>query len=110
MTEQHAAGITDTMAAPQFSDEMNLILDIPVKMTVELGRTKMTIKELLRLSRLKRSSSLMVILVRPSSTVIFTGISRIRFISSENCGAAMVSVIPAACCSVMASPQRLSMD
>ncbi len=51
MTEQHAAGITDTMAAPQFSDEMNLILDIPVKMTVELGRTKMTIKELLRLSQ-----------------------------------------------------------
>jgi flagellar motor switch protein FliN/FliY len=39
------------MAAPQFSDEMNLILDIPVKMTVELGRTKMTIKELLRLSQ-----------------------------------------------------------
>lgn len=51
MTEQHAAGITDQMAAPQFSDEMNLILDIPVKMTVELGRTKMTIKELLRLSQ-----------------------------------------------------------
>ena len=51
MTEQHAAGINDTMAAPQFSDEMNLILDIPVKMTVELGRTKMTIKELLRLSQ-----------------------------------------------------------
>ncbi|MCK6844778.1 flagellar motor switch protein FliN [Enterobacter cloacae] len=51
MTEQHAARITDTMAAPQFSDEMNLILDIPVKMTVELGRTKMTIKELLRLSQ-----------------------------------------------------------
>ncbi len=32
MTEQHAAGITDTMAAiSQFSDEMNLIPDIPVK-------------------------------------------------------------------------------
>ncbi|MCU6221630.1 flagellar motor switch protein FliN [Enterobacter cloacae] len=51
MTEQHAAGMTDTMAGAQFSDEMNLILDIPVKMTVELGRTKMTIKELLRLSQ-----------------------------------------------------------
>ncbi|UVC29947.1 flagellar motor switch protein FliN [Pantoea sp. SOD02] len=51
MSEQHAAGNTDKMAVPQFSEEMNLILDIPVKMTVELGRTKMTIKELLRLSQ-----------------------------------------------------------
>ncbi|RPE04609.1 flagellar motor switch protein FliN [Candidatus Pantoea deserta] len=33
------------------SDDLNLVLDIPVKMTVELGRTKMTIKELLRLSQ-----------------------------------------------------------
>lgn len=33
-----------------FTDDLNLVLDIPVKMTVELGRTKMTIKELLRLS------------------------------------------------------------
>lgn len=32
------------------SEDLNLVLDIPVKMTVELGRTKMTIKELLRLS------------------------------------------------------------
>ncbi|WP_019211797.1 flagellar motor switch protein FliN [Yersinia massiliensis] len=34
-----------------FSDDLNLILDIPVNMTVELGRTKMTIKELLNLSQ-----------------------------------------------------------
>lgn len=34
-----------------FSQDLDLILDIPVKMTVELGRTKMTIKELLRLSQ-----------------------------------------------------------
>ncbi|ROP58336.1 flagellar motor switch protein FliN/FliY [Enterobacter sp. BIGb0383] len=33
------------------SGDLNLVLDIPVKMTVELGRTKMTIKELLRLSQ-----------------------------------------------------------
>jgi flagellar motor switch protein FliN/FliY len=33
-----------------FTEDLNLVLDIPVKMTVELGRTKMTIKELLRLS------------------------------------------------------------
>ncbi len=33
------------------SADLDLILDIPVKMTVELGRTKMTIKELLRLSQ-----------------------------------------------------------
>lgn len=51
MSEQNAEGITQNMSAPQFSEELNLILDIPVKMTVELGRTKMTIKELLRLSQ-----------------------------------------------------------
>lgn len=31
--------------------DMDLILDIPIKLTVELGRTKMTIKELLRVSQ-----------------------------------------------------------
>ncbi|HBZ0404999.1 TPA: flagellar motor switch protein FliN [Klebsiella aerogenes] len=31
--------------------DIDLIIDIPVKLTVELGRTKMTIKELLRLSQ-----------------------------------------------------------
>ena len=51
MSEQSSAGMTQPISAPQFSDELNLILDIPVKMTVELGRTKMTIKELLRLSQ-----------------------------------------------------------
>ncbi|HEY1844052.1 MAG TPA: flagellar motor switch protein FliN [Buttiauxella sp.] len=51
MSEQNSEGITQNMSAPQFSEELNLILDIPVKMTVELGRTKMTIKELLRLSQ-----------------------------------------------------------
>jgi flagellar motor switch protein FliN/FliY len=51
MSEQNSEGITQSMSAPQFSEELNLILDIPVKMTVELGRTKMTIKELLRLSQ-----------------------------------------------------------
>lgn len=58
MSEQLA---TDGSSAPlpstkddlvmNFSEDLNLILDIPVKMTVELGRTKMTIKELLRLSQ-----------------------------------------------------------
>lgn len=33
------------------SEDLNLVLDIPVKMTVELGRTRMTIKELLGLSQ-----------------------------------------------------------
>ncbi|EPB4438550.1 flagellar motor switch protein FliN [Enterobacter hormaechei] len=51
LNEQNAAGSTEQTAVPQLSEEMNLILDIPVKMTVELGRTKMTIKELLRLSQ-----------------------------------------------------------
>lgn len=36
---------------PPLSQDLSLILDIPVKITVELGRTKMTIKELLRLSQ-----------------------------------------------------------
>lgn len=34
-----------------FSQDLDMILDIPVKMTVELGRTKMTVKELLSLSQ-----------------------------------------------------------
>ncbi|TCV95554.1 flagellar motor switch protein FliN [Biostraticola tofi] len=40
--------------APQTAnspEDLDLILDIPVKMTVELGRTRMTIKELLQLSQ-----------------------------------------------------------
>lgn len=31
--------------------DINLIMDIPVKLTVELGRTRLTIKELLRLAQ-----------------------------------------------------------
>ncbi len=31
--------------------DIDLIMDIPVKLTVELGRTRMTIKELLRLTQ-----------------------------------------------------------
>lgn len=42
--------VTDNVIA-NFSEDLNLILDIPVNMTVELGRTKMTIKELLSLSQ-----------------------------------------------------------
>ncbi|MCP9267783.1 flagellar motor switch protein FliN [Xenorhabdus sp. XENO-1] len=37
-------------ALSQLSD-IDLIMDIPVKLSVELGRTKMTIKQLLRLSQ-----------------------------------------------------------
>jgi flagellar motor switch protein FliN/FliY len=36
---------------PGSSQDIDMILDIPVKLTVELGRTKMTIKELLKLSQ-----------------------------------------------------------
>ncbi|AIQ99753.1 flagellar motor switch protein FliN [Pluralibacter gergoviae] len=53
MSEQHSQGglaAKDNLTVG-FPEDMNLILDIPVKMTVELGRTKMTIKELLRLSQ-----------------------------------------------------------
>lgn len=53
MSEQHSAGSLSAKEnlAVNLSEDMNLILDIPVKMTVELGRTKMTIKDLLRLSQ-----------------------------------------------------------
>ncbi|WP_435927709.1 flagellar motor switch protein FliN [Dryocola sp. BD613] len=44
------SGVQEHLAA-HLSQDLDLILDIPVKMTVELGRTKMTIKELLRLSQ-----------------------------------------------------------
>lgn len=52
-TENSAATPSDIREsqAVNFSEDLNLVLDIPVKMTVELGRTKMTIKELLRLSQ-----------------------------------------------------------
>ncbi len=53
MSEQQSADNTSGKEnlVTNFSEDLNLILDIPVKMTVELGRTKMTIKELLRLSQ-----------------------------------------------------------
>ncbi|RPH26522.1 flagellar motor switch protein FliN [Buttiauxella warmboldiae] len=53
MNEQQAADTKPVKDVPvtNFSEDLDLILDIPVKMTVELGRTKMTIKELLRLSQ-----------------------------------------------------------
>jgi flagellar motor switch protein FliN/FliY len=47
-------GIFTSLEAPQTTgslQDIDLILDIPVTLTVELGRTKMTIKELLRLSQ-----------------------------------------------------------
>ena len=47
-------GVFKSLEAPDAMgnlQDIDLILDIPVKLTVELGRTKMTIKELLRLSQ-----------------------------------------------------------
>jgi len=41
----------ETSAAAGSLQDIDLIMDIPVKLTVELGRTKMTIKELLRLAQ-----------------------------------------------------------
>lgn len=41
----------EASAASGSLQDIDLIMDIPVKLTVELGRTKMTIKELLRLSQ-----------------------------------------------------------
>ena len=48
---QASAPVIKDSPVAAFSEDLKLILDIPVKMTVELGRTKMTIKELLRLSQ-----------------------------------------------------------
>ncbi len=47
LNEQQAAA----SSSAQDPEDLSLIMDIPVKMSVELGRTKMTIKELLRLSQ-----------------------------------------------------------
>ncbi|ERH61822.1 flagellar motor switch protein FliN [Pantoea dispersa EGD-AAK13] len=41
----------EASAASGSLQDIDLIMDIPVKLTVELGRTKMTIKELLRLTQ-----------------------------------------------------------
>ncbi|MCG8708904.1 flagellar motor switch protein FliN [Brenneria sp. 4F2] len=46
--------VFDNLAAQQGMNslqDIDMIMDIPVKLTVELGRTKMTIKELLHLSQ-----------------------------------------------------------
>lgn len=53
VAEASAAASLDTPdhLTEKLPDGLDLILDIPVKLTVELGRTKMTIKELLRLSQ-----------------------------------------------------------
>ncbi|BAE73320.1 Flagellar motor switch protein FliN [Sodalis glossinidius str. 'morsitans'] len=40
-----------TEGGSPLTEDLSLILDIPVKMTVELGRTRMTIRELLHLSQ-----------------------------------------------------------
>lgn len=38
-------------STPSISRDLDLVLDIPVKMTVQLGKTKMAIKDLLSLSQ-----------------------------------------------------------
>ena len=53
-TSASTAGIFKSLEAADVGgslQDIDLIMDIPVKLTVELGRTKMTIKELLRLSQ-----------------------------------------------------------
>ncbi|MFE8048572.1 MULTISPECIES: flagellar motor switch protein FliN [Brenneria] len=49
-----ADSVFDNLSAQQGANslqDIDMIMDIPVKLTVELGRTKMTIKELLHLSQ-----------------------------------------------------------
>lgn len=53
-TPDPAANVFKSFDAPGGNGAMqdiDLIMDIPVKLTVELGRTKMTIKELLKLTQ-----------------------------------------------------------
>ncbi|TVP50484.1 MAG: flagellar motor switch protein FliN [Halomonas sp.] len=56
--ETHAKAATDDIFRPLSPDsgtaqarELEMIMDIPVKLTVELGRTKLTIKQLLELAQ-----------------------------------------------------------
>lgn len=56
MTERMEAMAADvaapeTMQPPTNDEKMDLILDIPVAITVEIGRTKMTIRNLLQLNQ-----------------------------------------------------------
>lgn len=56
MSEQIETVATETSAANALpadkdSEKMELILDIPVTITVEIGRTKMTIRNLLQLNQ-----------------------------------------------------------
>ncbi|GAA0516266.1 flagellar motor switch protein FliN [Tatumella terrea] len=54
MEEQTVADSAEGPASsemPEGAQDISLIMDIPVRMTVELGRTRMTIKELLRLTQ-----------------------------------------------------------
>jgi flagellar motor switch protein FliN/FliY len=46
--EPDASGVEETRSAPE-DFGLELLLDIPVELTVELGRTKMPIHELLKL-------------------------------------------------------------
>ncbi|MBS0846947.1 flagellar motor switch protein FliN [Citrobacter sp. JGM124] len=49
-TDNVFRALEDSSVAGNLQD-IDLIMDIPVKLTVELGRTRMTIKELLRLTQ-----------------------------------------------------------
>ncbi len=49
--EAVASQTTPNMSLEADSDKMELILDIPVSVTVEIGRTKMTIRNLLQLNQ-----------------------------------------------------------
>lgn len=50
-TQQQDNTVQPAEEVKKIADELGLVLDIPVQMTVELGRTRMTIKDLLNLSQ-----------------------------------------------------------
>lgn len=51
MAEQTAATPPAAAAAPGTGTDIDLIMDVPVQLTVELGRTRLTIKNLLQLGQ-----------------------------------------------------------
>ncbi|KTD32393.1 flagellar motor switch protein FliN [Legionella moravica] len=51
VTSQNEATQDSTQFQDADNDKMELILDIPVSVTVEVGRTKMTIRNLLQLNQ-----------------------------------------------------------
>jgi len=51
MAAEWAAALSESQAANSAGNDINMILDIPVQLTVELGRTRIPIKHILQLAQ-----------------------------------------------------------